>query len=304
MPVDEARAPPPRRRRRPTAVDALVVGAVLALIAYVGYRVESVLVYQWDWSAIPGYFLRRDAKTGEWVANLLLKGLAATVRIAIWGMLVATIVGVLLAFARTSRRLLPRLVGWAYVGFIRNIPPVPFLFLFYFFISSQLMPLLGVDRLLAGASPSARVVLAVLFGEVPLIPNFIAGVIALSLMMAAYVGEIVRAGIESIPKGQYEAGYTVGLTRRQILMHVVLPQAVQRVVPPLTGQLVTLVKDSSLVALISIQELSFLAMEIAISERRFFEVWIVTGAVYFVVCFCLTLLMRQLERRAAQAQGR
>ncbi len=304
MPVDEARAPPPRRRRRPTAVDALVVGAVLALIAYVGYRVESVLVYQWDWSAIPGYFLRRDAKTGEWVANLLLKGLAATVRIAIWGMLVATIVGVLLAFARTSRRLLPRLVGWAYVGFIRNIPPVPFLFLFYFFISSQLMPLLGIDRLLAGASPSARVVLAVLFGEVPLIPNFIAGVIALSLMMAAYVGEIVRAGIESIPKGQYEAGYTVGLTRRQILMHVVLPQAVQRVVPPLTGQLVTLVKDSSLVALISIQELSFLAMEIAISERRFFEVWIVTGAVYFVVCFCLTLLMRQLERRAAQAQGR
>ena len=233
MPVDEARAPPPRRRRRPTAVDALVVGAVLALIAYVGYRVESVLVYQWDWSAIPGYFLRRDAKTGEWVANLLLKGLAATVRIAIWGMLVATIVGVLLAFARTSRRLLPRLVGWAYVGFIRNIPPVPFLFLFYFFISSQLMPLLGIDRLLAGASPSARVVLAVLFGEVPLIPNFIAGVIALSLMMAAYVGEIVRAGIESIPKGQYEAGYTVGLTRRQILMHVVLPQAVQRVVPPL-----------------------------------------------------------------------
>lgn len=279
-------------------LDILIVSSVIAAIGYIGYRVNYVLVYQWDWSAIPGYFMRRDPASGHWVVNLLLKGLATTLRIAFWGMLVATALGVALAFARTSRRLFPRLVGWAYVGFIRNIPPVPFLFLFYFFISSQLMPILGIDALVASASPAIRPVLEILFGDVALMTNFVAGVIALSMMMAAYIGEIIRAGIESIPRGQYEAGYTVGLTRWQINRYVVLPQAVHRVVPPLTGQLITLIKDSSLVALISIQELSFMAMEIAISERRFFEVWIVTGAMYFVVCFSLALLMRRLERRA------
>lgn len=298
--MPDSRPPPPARRRtRIGPLDALIVSLVVAAIAYVGYRVNSVLVYQWDWSAIPGYFLRYDADTGTWVINLLLKGLATTLRIAFWGMLIATVLGIALAFARTSTRLLPRLIGWAYVGFIRNIPPVPFLFLFYFFISSQLMPALGIDALVSNASPEIRPLLEVLFGDVALMSNFLSGVIALSMMMAAYIGEIIRAGIESIPRGQYEAGYTVGLKRWQITWYIVLPQAVHRVVPPLTGQLITLIKDSSLVALISIQELSFMAMEIAISERRFFEVWIVTGAMYFVICFSLTRLMHRLERRGA-----
>ena len=300
----ERRPPPPRKRRGgPTRLDFVVLAAVTAAIVYISYRVTSVLVYQWDWTAIPGYFFRIDEKTGEWVANLLIKGLLTTIRIAFWGMLISTVVGVILAFARTSRRLLPRLIGWAYVGFIRNIPPVPFLFLFYFFISTQLIPMLGIDSFLNDAAPSTRAVMELLFGQANLISNFAAGVIALSMMMAAYIGEIIRAGIESIPKGQYEAGYSVGLSRWQITRDIVLPQAVQRVVPPLTGQLITLIKDSSLVALISIQELSFLAMEIAISEQRFFEVWIVTGLMYFVICYSLALLMRGLEKRSARFTG-
>ena len=181
-------------------------------------------------------------------------------------MIIATVLGVILGVARTSHRLFPRLVGWAYVGFIRNIPPVPFLFLFYFFISSQILPPLGIDELVSGASPTAVAILEVLFGDAALITNFLSGVISLSMMMAAYIAEIIRAGIQSIPKGQREAGYTVGLTKLQVMLHVILPQAIQRVAPPLAGQFITLIKDSSLVALISIQELSFLAMEIAISE--------------------------------------
>ncbi len=297
----DSRPPPIKRSRRgPTLVDLLVLTLVIAALGYIGYRVNSVLVYQWDWSSIPGYFFRRDPKTGNWIANLLIKGLLTTLRIAFWGMIIATLLGILIAFARTSRRLLPRLIGWAYVGFIRNIPAVPFLFLFYFFITTQLMPLFGIEKFVTQASPAMRGVLQILFGDLALIQNFAAGVLALSLMMAAYIAEIIRAGIESIPRGQYEAGYTVGLSRLQITWYVVLPQAVQRVIPPLTGQLITLIKDSSLVALISIQELSFLAMEIAISERRFFEVWIATGCIYFVICFSLALLMRRLERRSDQ----
>ena len=83
------------------------------------------------------------------------------------------------------------------------------------------------------------------------------------------------------------------------MRYIVMPQAIQRVTPPLAGQFITLIKDSSLVALISIQELSFLAMEIAISEQRFFEVWIFTGFIYFVVCYSCALAFRWLEKRMA-----
>ena len=116
-------------------------------------------------------------------------------------------------------------------------------------------------------------------------------------MSAAYIAEIVRAGIQSIPKGQFEAGHSVGLGRGAILRYVVLPQAIQRVVPPLAGQFITLIKDSSLVALISIQELSFLAMEIAISEQRFFEVWLSVGLMYFTICYACALAFGWLETR-------
>ena len=288
------------KKRRLHALDIVIFAALIALVGYIAYRVESVLVYNWDWSQIPSYLFRRDDESGEWVANLLILGLMTTLRIACWGMLLASILGVALGVARTSQRLLPRLIGWAYVGFIRNIPPVPFLFLFYFFISTQILPVLEIEAMVDGLSPGATQGVEWLFGPADLIVNFFSGVISLSMMMAAYIAEIVRAGIESIPKGQYEAGYSVGLSRIKTLRYVVLPQAVERVIPPLAGQFITLIKDSSLVALISIQELSFLAMEIAISEQRFFEVWIFTGFMYFVVCFSLASVFNRMEKRMAR----
>lgn len=290
------------KRKRLKPLDYAIFGLVLAAAGYIGYRVESVLVYDWDWSSIPGYLFRRDARSGEIEPNLLILGLLTTLRIAFWGMLLASLIGIVLGVARTSRRLFPRLVGWAYVGFIRNIPPVPFLFLFYFFISSQILPVIEIESYIGGLSDEGTRALEVLFGPANLFVNFLSGVISLSMMMAAYIAEIVRAGIQSIERGQYEAGYSVGLSRLQTLRYVVLPQAVQRVIPPLAGQFITLIKDSSLVALISIQELSFMAMEIAISEQRFFEVWIFTGFLYFVVCFSLASVFNRMERRAAAAR--
>ncbi len=283
--------------RRIQPLDIVVLAAVAALIGYIAYRVDSVLVYTWDWSSIPGYLFRWDQETGALVPNLLIKGLVTTIRISIWALLVASLLGLLLGMARTSQRLFPRLVGWAYVEFIRNIPPVPFLFLFYFFISSQIIPLLEIGALLRDASPLTLGIVEALFGPANLLENFLSGMISLSMLSAAYIAEIVRAGIQSVPRGQLEAGYSVGLSNLSVMRYVILPQAVQRVVPPLAGQFITLIKDSSLVALISIQELSFLAMEIAISEQRFFEVWIFTGMMYFVVCYACALAFGRLEAR-------
>jgi polar amino acid transport system permease protein len=289
-----------KRKYRVHLLDVVIFTLVVAAIAYIGYRVDSVLVYKWDWSAIPNYLFRYDEENQLLVANLLILGFLTTLRIAFWGIILASILGVALGIARTSKRLFPRLVGWAYVGFVRNIPPVPFLFLFYFFISSQILPLISIDEFLRSASPSTIRILEILFGQANLITNFLSGLISLSLMMAAYIAEIVRAGIQAIPRGQIDGGYSIGLSRFQVMRYIVLPQAFQRIVPPLAGQLIILIKDSSLVALISIQELSFMAMEIAISEQRFFEVWIFTGFMYFVVCFSLALVFDRLERRMAQ----
>ncbi|MDB2325219.1 MAG: ABC transporter permease subunit [Bacteroidetes bacterium] len=280
-------------------LDFVVMAAVVMFVFYVIHRVNSVLIYNWDWSVIPGYLFRWDEETSRYLPNLLIKGLITTIRISVWALILSSIIGILLGVARTSKRLLPRLVGWLYVEFIRNIPPVPFLFLFYFFISSQIIPHLGIRDALEGLAPGTRESIEFFIGPSNLVENFISGVISLALMSAAYIAEIVRAGIQSIPKGQTEAGRTVGLSRLKILRYVILPQAIQRVLPPLAGQFITLIKDSSLVALISIQELSFLAMEIAISEQRFFEVWISVGLMYFTVCFACSLVFSKLEKRGA-----
>ena len=138
--------------------------------------------------------------------------------------------------------------------------------------------------------------LEILFSRPNLLTNFVAGVIVLSVFEATWVAEIVRAGIESIPKGQWEAGRSIGLSNFTVMRHIILPQAIQKVFPPLAGQFINVIKDSSLVALISIQELTFSAFEVAVSTTRVFEVWISTAIVYFVLCFTLSIVFRQLER--------
>ncbi len=287
-----------RKRLRLNWIDYAVFAVLIAVTVYIVYRVDSVLEYRWDWSVIPGYLYRWDEEEQRWVANLLIQGLFTTLRLALWGILLAAVVGVLFGILRTGRRLFPRMLSRAYVELIRNIPPLVFVFIFYFFISSQIMPSLGVEAFVRDASPATLAWLGILFGPPELIPNVVAGVLCLAMFEGAYVAEIVRAGLQSVPATQAEAGLSIGLSSRQLMRYVILPQAVQRVVPPLAGQFITLVKDSSIVSLISIQELTFLAAETAVSTTRVFEVWIAVASLYFVVCYSCALLFNWLERRA------
>jgi len=107
----------------------------------------------------------------------------------------------------------------------------------------------------------------------------------------------VRAGIQAIPKGQVEAARALGLSRWITLRKVILPQAVARVVPPLAGQGISLVKDSSIISLISIQELSFLGNEVAATTNRVFETWLIVAFFYFIVCALLSAGASRLEKR-------
>ncbi len=277
----------PARRATLTWLDPAVVLVALAAVGFVALRVETVLIYRWNWAPIPNYLLRWDEARGL-VPNLLVEGLATTLRLSLGGMVLAGLFGVVVVLARTSRLLFLRLCGRAYIELMRNTPPLVLVFVGYFFVASQIMPLLPIDAL-------ARVLPEALIGEPRLLRNFLAALLVLAMFEGAYVAEILRAGIESIEQGQWDAASALGLTRTGALRRVILPQAVARMIPPLGGQFISLVKDSSIVSLVSVQDLTFMANDVAVSTQRVFETWLTTSAIYFILCFSLSRLFGRWE---------
>ncbi|MFK7855866.1 MAG: amino acid ABC transporter permease [Granulosicoccus sp.] len=284
-----------------TLVDLVLFGLVAAIILYAVYRVNDVLVYHWNWSRVFNFVVRVDDETGSWVPNLLLQGLATTLRLAAWATVLATIIGLIMGYWRTSSNLTFRIISRCYVELIRNIPPVVFIFIFYFFVSSQLFPVIGIDDIDREGAFVTNSVFRFFFGDPALLSNFLAGMLCLALFEAAYITEIVRAGIQSIEKGQWEAARAVGLSRFNVLRDIIMPQAIRKILPPLAGQFITLIKDSAIVSLISIQELTFLATEVASSTTKVFETWILVAAMYFVLCYGFAIIFRRLEKGAAKA---
>jgi len=297
---EEGRPPPRKRRRRLTRLDAALAALCICAVGYFVWRTNTVLDYRWNWSTVWPFVIKTDPASGRWVPNLIVEGLLTTIRLALWGILLAGIIGTLMGLARTSRYRLLRWIADSYVMLIRNIPPVVFVFVFVFFIASQIMPALGIGDRVRAASPSAQWWISILFGPPQLVDNFFLGLLCLSVFSGAYVTEIVRAGIESVPKAQIEAGDSLGMSRVDVVRFIVLPQALRNVLPPLAGQFIQLIKDSSLVSLVSIQELSFMAQDIQVATQRVFEVFVFVAAIYFVICFGLSQLFATLERRAAR----
>lgn len=295
--VVAARPAPAPARMGWCGLDAFWLLLIFVLLAAGLWRSQGAFSYQWDWSSVWPYVLKYDAKIASWAPNLLLQGLMTTLRLAVWGMLIATLTGLLMGWMRSHPRLLPRLIAGGYVMTVRNIPPVVFVFIFVYFISSQFMPALALDRRVAFLPAPVQELLSVLFGPLPLISNFFLGLICLSVFSGAYVTEIVRAGLQSVPTGQTEAACSLGLSGTDTMRFVVWPQALRNVLPSLAGQFIQLIKDSSLVSLVSIQELSFMAQDVQVSTQRVFEVFVLTAVVYFCICFVLSQVFAFFERR-------
>lgn len=293
--------PPAPARARLTRLDFILFGAVFLLLFYAAYRVNDVLVYNWNWGRVLSFVVRYDEERG-WVANLLLRGLATTLRLAVWGTVLAALIGIVMGYCRTSSNMALRIVARVYVELVRNTPPLVFIFIFYFFISSQLFPLFGLDSIDRSSPLVDNPVFSVLFGPPALLENFLAGLICLALFEGAYITEIMRAGIQSVDKGQWEAARSIGLSRWNVLRDVIFPQAIRNTLPPLAGQFITLIKDSAIVSLISVQELTFLATEVAATTTRVFETWIVVGMMYFVLCYSFARLFARLERGARRSK--
>lgn len=279
--------------------DYLIVAILIAFFGYIWLSIEGTLNYKWRWELIPGYIVGWHSGREEYFANLLLQGLVATIRISIYSGILALILGTILGVARCSGNLTIRMLARTYLEFLRNVPPVVVVFIFFFFLSQQLIDALNLDRWARSiARQEDNQIWEFFFGDMRRFPSLVSGVIVLALFESAFVGEIVRAGIQSIPKGQREAARSIGMSRIQELRYVVLPQAMKKVVPPLANQFISLIKDSSILSLISVQELTYKTVELVASSRMIFEAWITTAAFYFVVCFGLSRLFARLEKRS------
>lgn len=284
-----------QKQKRLTLLDWVVLTGLLLLAGWITYRLFFNLNYRWNWAIIPTYLVRFDSEQQRWTANVLLQGFFTTIRLSFWGMLFATVLGVFMGLMRVSRRLAPRITSRTYVEFIRNTPPLVLVFLFYYFVNDQLLSHFAIEDLVRQSTPMMRQVLGFVASEPELISPFISGAMTIGLFQGAYLSEIVRAGIQSIPAGQWEASRALGLKKRQLMRLVILPQAVRVMLPPLAGEFINTIKYSSIVSIISIQELTFQGLQIMASTQATIEIWLTITLMYLLLCFSLSLAVHRLE---------
>jgi polar amino acid transport system permease protein len=250
------------------AVTALVLG-LLGVVLFVLPR------YRWAWHLV---------WTGDRPA-LFLAATWTTLWISLLGLLLSLALGLGGGLARLSRRPVPNQLGAIYVELVRGTPLLVQVLLAYYCVA----PILG--NILTGAGAPAFLVA---WTNEP----YLIGVVTLGIFGGAYVTEIVRAAVQSIDPGQTEAALSQGMTRWQVYRHVIFPQAVKRMIPPLTGQFVNLIKDSSLLMLMpGVYELAKRASVTRSSTYKDYEVLIPLALLYFALCYPLSRLARRLELR-------
>ncbi|WP_375738308.1 amino acid ABC transporter permease [Pseudomonas boanensis] len=307
----------------------LLTGLILIALAYGLWYSTSLMSYEWRWNRVPQYFAYEaqdsqraagyarveaiekqgtnarvtlvgdegakqvllvahdslqvsqgdDVSEGDvvgvtrhWAAGPLFWGLWTTLWISVLSGALGLMIGLFTGLCRLSKNPTLRDLSTVYVELVRGTPLLVQIFIFYFFI-----------------------------GTVLNLSREFAGVAALALFTGAYVGEIIRAGVQSIARGQNEAARSLGLTAGQSMRHVILPQALKRVLPPLAGQFISLVKDTSLVSVIAITELTKSGREAITTSFSTFEIWFCVAALYLLINLPLSQIANRLERRLAQS---
>lgn len=240
--------------------------AVMATLFWLLMSGARHVGYNWQWYRVPAYF--GSLEGGRLTAGPLIEGLAITLKITVISLGLASLIGLVTALFRLSGSPVARAVARCYLEMIRNTPLLVQLFFIYFVLS----PILDMGR-------------------------FSSAVLALSLFEGAYASEIFRAGIVSIDPGQWEAALSSGLSRFQAYRYVILPQAVRRMLPPLTSQAISLIKDSALVSTIAIYDLTMQGQSIIADTYLTFEVWFAVAAVYLVLALLLSSAVHAMEKR-------
>jgi polar amino acid transport system permease protein len=220
------------------------------------------------------------AKYQKWKPGLLIIGLWITLKLSVIATILGVIIGIIGGLTRISSNPALKWITIIYVEIIRGSPLMVQILIWYFVIGTVINDLLatyGMGRL----------------------PAFWYGVASLACFAGAYVTEIVRAGIQSIHRGQTEAARSLGMSYAQSMLHIVLPQALRRILPPLAGTFISLIKDSSLLGIIAIRELTKAAREAVTASLQPFEVYLLAAVLYLVLTFSLSMVVQRLEKRMA-----
>lgn len=215
-------------------------------------------MYHFDWSVVSDYF------------PALMQGLVVTLQVSAISEVVGIALGLVIALCRLSAFAPLRYLAIGYIDFLRGIPVLVMLLWVYYGFS-------------------------ILFGLN--LSQMQAGVIGLGCSYAAFIAEIFRSGIQAIPKGQREAGRTLGLARWQIMGYVVLPQAIRIIIPPLGNTAISMLKNSSLVAIIAVSDLMRQTMVAASETFRPFELYAAAAIIYYLLTFVTARLIAFLESR-------
>jgi polar amino acid transport system permease protein len=207
------------------------------------------------------------------------EGILMTFYLTFGSFVVAMALGLVIGLARVSKNPLMNNVAATYIEFVRGIPMLVFIFVVAFVLVPDFAALIS--------QPSRA------------FPQALRGGIALSLFYAAFIAEVFRAGIQSVPREQSEAGRALGLRDRQIMRRIVLPQAVRNMFPALGNDLISLMKDTSLVSILAVREVTQMARLYAGGTFRFRESFFILVVIYVVLTLALSLILRWYERRVA-----
>jgi glutamate/aspartate transport system permease protein len=234
--------------------------------------------YKWNWGVFFQQTPDGDAFYWEWI----LSGLVWTLAVSAAAWIIAMAIGSVMGVIRTTER--PWLVrfGNAWVELFRNIPLLVQMFLWYFVIPEFIPPLKSW-----------------MTSTEPIYAQFLSAILCLGLFTSARIAEQVRAGIQSLPRGQRMAGRAMGLSESQVYRYVLLPMAFRIVIPPLTSETMNLIKNSSIALTIGLMELTFRSREMGEYTFNFFEAFSAATLIYIVIAMTANRVMAYVERRTA-----
>jgi len=214
----------------------------------------------------------------QWKAGLLMQGLGLTIKVSVIATVFGVLIGLFAGIARVSANPFFRWSAVTYVEIIRGSPLLVQIFIWYFVLGTLINSIL------------ARY-------DIGQVSPLWYGVASMATFAGAYVAEIVRAGIQSIHRGQMEAARSLGMSYAKAMIPVILPQAIRRILPPLAGEFISLIKDSSLLGIIAIRELTKATREVVTTSLQAFELWFVCALLYLILTFTLSMCVKYLERR-------
>ena len=227
--------------------------------------------YNWQWYRVPQYFYTVTDDGFQW--GEIAYGLVQTLKISITSFVFATVLGIVVALMRLSGLVICTAVSIGFLELIRNIPLLVLLYLFYYVLG----PIFGFDR-------------------------YTASVLCLGVFHSVLISEIFRAGINAVAKGQWEAATSIGMSKGQAYRYIIMPQSVRFILPPMTGEVVHMVKSTAIVSVIAVAELTTIGRNIISDTYMSFEIWFTIAAVYMAVTLILSIGVSFVEKRYAVSQ--